>query len=288
MRLTAASAEVRIEGLPRPGRRHFGVPPGGAFDQFSLALANAMLGNGASAAALELPAGRFGFEVDRAVEIALVGASARLLVNDARQESARRCGLGPGDRLVVDVLHLGTHALLGVGGGATGEPGTSLAVGEAFGAGGYRVGAGLAAGQRLEVETPDRWAGPLRVIPGADADLMMWEEAPLEVTPVGDRRGLRLRGPKPPPFEERLSAPVALGLVQVTSGGDWLILGPDGPTIGGYPQIATIVTADLPRLAHLRPGEKVRLLAVSLDQARALEQDRERALAGVRLMGGVA
>jgi allophanate hydrolase subunit 2 len=60
---------------------------------------------------------------------------------------------------------------------------------------------------------------------------------------------------------------VTPGVVQVPANGQPIVLLADGQTVGGYPKIATVVTADLPRLAHLRPGTRVRFAAVTGAQA---------------------
>ena len=62
---------------------------------------------------------------------------------------------------------------------------------------------------------------------------------------------------------------LTVGAIQVPGDGLPIILGADSHTIGGYPKIATIITADLSRAGQLTPGALVRFRAVTLDQARA-------------------
>ena len=80
---------------------------------------------------------------------------------------------------------------------------------------------------------------------------------------------------------EILSHPLIPGAVQVPSGGLPLVLLADGPTLGGYPVIAGVVRADLPRLGQLRPGDAVRFREVSADDARLAFAEQQRALEGV-------
>jgi allophanate hydrolase subunit 2 len=86
--------------------------------------------------------------------------------------------------------------------------------------------------------------------------------------------GLRLEGDaimvESPP--ERLSAPVAPGAVQV-AGGQLIVLGVAGGTMGGYPHIAHVISADLDRLGQLRPGDVIRFRRTTLDQARLADRD---------------
>ncbi len=72
------------------------------------------------------------------------------------------------------------------------------------------------------------------------------------------------------------SEPSTHGTIQVTPDNQLLIHGPDGPTLGGYPKIGTIIEADLPSLAQLRPGQQIELIPVSLEVA--LDLRRESAL----------
>jgi antagonist of KipI len=117
----------------------------------------------------------------------------------------------------------------------------------------------------------------LRVLRGAQAD---WFGAGLsgtfQVSPASDRMGVRLRGPAlAVPAGEMLSEPVCPGAVQVTRDGQCIILGVDGQTIGGYPKVAQVVSADLDRVGQLRPGEAVTFEYVSLAVAEELYHRRQ-------------
>ena len=63
--------------------------------------------------------------------------------------------------------------------------------------------------------------------------------------------------------------------MQVTNDGQPVVLGVDGQTIGGYPKVAQVISADLDKLARLRPGEEVRFQAVSLEGAESLYRQRQ-------------
>ena len=86
------------------------------------------------------------------------------------------------------------------------------------------------------------------------------------VTPQIDRTGYRLSGPAIPHAAppEILPEGVLPGAVQVPGDGQPIVLMTDGPTSGGYPKIATVVGADLPRLAQAAPGTRVRFRAVTV------------------------
>src|SRR5260370_18471839 len=80
--------------------------------------------------------------------------------------------------------------------------------------------------------------------------------------------GLGLQGkPLSFPPRELLSEEVSPGAVQVTRDGQCMILGVDGQTIGGYPKIAQVISADVDKLGQLRPGEPVRFARISFQEA---------------------
>jgi antagonist of KipI len=97
-------------------------------------------------------------------------------------------------------------------------------------------------------------------------------DATWKVTPDSNRMGFRLAGPVLAREEagEILSEPACLGTVQVPSNGLPIALMADHQTTGGYPKIAEIAAADLPRLAQLAPGGSVQFARCTLEQARDL------------------
>jgi allophanate hydrolase subunit 2 len=124
----------------------------------------------------------------------------------------------------------------------------------------------------------DEW--PIRVVDGPDADPSMGDARLLEsdvfrVTLQADRMGLRLEGPaidREAPAD-RPSAPVAPGAVQV-AGGQPIVLGVAGGTMGGYLHLAHVITADLDRLAQLRPGDPVTFRRIEVEEARRIDRRR--------------
>jgi antagonist of KipI len=115
------------------------------------------------------------------------------------------------------------------------------------------------------------------VLPGPQAnwfDNAFFSQA-YRVTPASNRMGVRLDGPTlDPPKRELVSEPVAPGAVQITNDGRPIVLGVDGQTIGGYPKIAHVIAADLDRLGQLRPGDEVRFVRVSENDAEAAAAER--------------
>jgi len=134
---------------------------------------------------------------------------------------------------------------------------------------------------------PAPWAlpaGPLRVMLGPQADHFQPDAVAAflrdgwEASAEQDRMGLRLRGTplahNSPQAADIVSDAVTAGAIQVPANGQPIVLLADSQTVGGYPKIATVIRADLPRLAHLRPGTRVNFQAVTATQARQALQDQ--------------
>ena len=123
----------------------------------------------------------------------------------------------------------------------------------------------------------------IRVIPGSQYD---WFTAASQktflsetfcISPQSDRMGFRLSGPvlqqqKP---RELLSEAVTFGTIQVPADGHPIILMADRPTTGGYAKIAQVIAVDLPVLAQMKPGSKVRFQAITVEAARREFRSRE-------------
>ena len=96
-------------------------------------------------------------------------------------------------------------------------------------------------------------------------------EQSFAVAPASNRMGLRLLGrPLTQTPTEIVSEPVCPGTVQVTRDGQCIVLGVDGQTIGGYPKIAQVISADVDKLGQLRTGDKIRFERVDLEEAENL------------------
>jgi antagonist of KipI len=116
----------------------------------------------------------------------------------------------------------------------------------------------------------------VRVVPGPHEDCLTPESldlllaGPYAVSQASNRTGYRLEGPRlrhrgP---AEVISDGMTFGSIQVPPDGQPIVMMADGPTTGGYPQVSTVVTADLPLLAQLAPGEgHVRFQAVTIEEA---------------------
>jgi allophanate hydrolase subunit 2 len=104
----------------------------------------------------------------------------------------------------------------------------------------------------------------------------------LEATTANTRMGVRLKGCLFDPGPERPSRPCEVGTLQLTPDGTVLALGPDGPTIGGYRQLGTLIRASRHLMANWLPGQTVRFQPLTLEEARHRYQRYQAALMAQR------
>ena len=304
-----------LQDLGRPGLAHLGVGRAGAFDTTALRIANALCGNPRNTCGLEItllgPTLRF----DDDAWIAVTGAPIPLRI-DGIERPAWAPLLVPGDStLELGAMRSGCRSWLAVRGGFDVEAvlgsrsmdinarlgpleGRQLRAGDVLPVGANtRVnGANAKPNWRLD---PRPWLGedphqPLRLLPGSHLDKLTESShnflfsKTFAVKTDSNRVGLRLSGPK---LEwntpvEMVSEGCVPGLLQLPPSGQPIAFGPECPVSGGYPRIGQVAAVDLPRLAQLKPGDAVRFVPCTFDEAlRALEQ-RERAL--TRLEANIA
>lgn len=250
-----------LQGPPLTGYRRYGVPPGGAFDQESFQLANAMLRNPPEAMAIELSNAPVEITFRAATRVAVVGAPVILAISD-NPTSGSSFGVPAGAQLRIDAPRQGLRTYLAVAGGwipdgvdsPLARSGRSLSVGDILEHDEIAITEVV---KRLAEPPSSLSPGPIRVIPVPHSGVPYSALAALVVSNNSDRTGIRLDGLCPMGLPELPSEPACVGAIQLTPSGQLIVIGPDGPTIGGYPKIAVVCSADLDRLAQLRPGQPV-------------------------------
>lgn len=123
----------------------------------------------------------------------------------------------------------------------------------------------------------------IRIIPAGDWDLFTDEakkallSEPFKITSKSDRMGYRLEGPLLETSEniEMISESVALGTIQVPADGQPIILLHDRQTTGGYPKMANVITADIPKLAQVKPGDSITFSQTTVANAQELLIEKE-------------
>lgn len=302
-----------VQDLGRWGHQAAGVPVSGAMDTYSLRLANGLVGNPDTAAALEVTLLGPTLRAETPLVVAVAGAIFDLELDDRPAPHGAPIAMPAGSVLRFLERRAGARAYLAVTGGidtpvVLGSRATHL-VSRMGGLGGRA----LVAGDHLSVAT--RPTGPVRratraPLPLAEApgtrrlrvllgpqdewftvssiDALLGEA--FSVSSKSDRMGFRLDGPALTTQRpgELLSEPVPFGAIQVPPGGAPILLMADRQTAGGYPKIATVITADLPLAGQLAPGESVRFAACTRAEARSALITRERELLRALPDGGEA
>ena len=280
-----------VQDLGRCGHRALGVSPGGAMDPFALRMANLLVGNDGNTAGLEMTLAGAEFEFGADTLVAVAGADMGGL------ESRRPHRVKAGERVKFGPAKQGCRTYLAVAGGfqiksLLGGCGTDLR--SKFGG---HAGRALLAGDVLEVNDvkrdftgvwfadqsmfPNYSASPvIRVVVGAEAAEFSGgiSRPEFTVSAKSDRMGIRLDGAKFARNGSRqlISSAVNQGTIQVPPDGEPIVLMADAQTIGGYPRIAHVISADLPLLAQLKPGDKVRFTNVKIAAAHQVWRERER------------
>jgi antagonist of KipI len=287
-----------IQDGGRYGYQHLGINPGGAMDRIALSVANSLVGNDANEAAIEMhfPASAFVFEADAL--IALSGADFGPTVNGLPISINKPVFISEYSVLRFTRPVSGARCYLAIAGGLSLVPWlNSYSTHLKAEAGGFH-GRRLLKGDRLAFREANHYAELLKsrelwTLPWSpdlkglytDGNNIRVVDAPVSLaetdftlTEQCDRMGFRLRG-KPLATlhrEERLSAGVSRGTIQLLPDGQLIILMADHQTTGGYDRIGHVITADLPSLSQLSPNQKIQFREVTHEIAVALfkEQDR--------------
>jgi antagonist of KipI len=245
-------------------------------DWYSHRLANRLVGNEEQAALLEITLLGPEIEVNAETVCVVTGAEFEVRVNGTATAAIRPFVIPSGGRVRFAARRSGARAMLAVRGGLDvpaifGSRATSLSAGM-----GPLGGRPLMAGDMLPVGTPHMPAEPsgialplpqggarVRILRGPH-DAMFTSAAcdtlcrsRFTVTPESNRMGYRLQGPalEHGGAAEILSEATPIGSLQVPGSGQPILLMADRQTTGGYPKIATVITADLPIAGQLAPGD---------------------------------
>jgi len=278
-----------VQDRGRYGYIASGIGVSGAMDQDAYDAANFLVGNRHGEAVLEatLIGPSIQFEAD--CICAVTGADMQTKVGNKPVEPYRPFWVQAGQVLSMGFAQTGCRGYLAVQGGfdvpmVMGSRSTNLKCA----LGGFE-GRALKAGDVLTV--PDESLSTVmdrkrrapvysqnvtvRVIPGPQTDAFtergfsnLWTEAYV-VSPKSDRMGLRLDGAviETKSGSDIVSDGIAPGAIQVTSGGQPIILLADRQTTGGYAKIGTVCSVDLPKLAQLKPGGVIRFQEISVEEA---------------------
>lgn len=297
-----------VQDLGRFGAQALGVSVSGALDRDALRVANALVGNEASAAALEIRMLGPLIRVEGGdVRVALVGTQTPLQIigeNAASIPAGQSVRLPSGTVIQIGaikdsgVCYLAVEGNFDIGpvlgslstylpGGMGGFEGRALRAGDELPLAGE--GAARRAERRVRRSVFGEDNSPIRVVPGPQDDYFTgasvqdFLSAGFEVLPSSNRMALQLAGPvlEHSKGYNIASDGIVAGSIQVPGNGMPVVLLADRQTTGGYPKIATVISADLPRLGRLLPGARIRFAAIDAAEAEELRRVAEARLQAV-------
>ncbi|MBR0693377.1 biotin-dependent carboxyltransferase family protein [Bradyrhizobium lablabi] len=287
--VTSIGPASSVQDGGRPGSQRYGLTPSGAMDRLALAAANTLVGNELLAAAVEIGPFSAAFTArGSAVRVALAGAPRNADIGGRAVAFDTSATLAEGETLNLGFARGGSFSYLAIEGGIAGEPMFgSLAVNARAGLGSpyprpLQSGDELktqpasgAAERRIDLPAPAD--APIRIVLGPQDDEFAEEgkklflESEWKISATSDRMGYRLEGPviKHLDGHNIVSDGTVNGSIQVPGNGQPIVLMPDRGTSGGYPKIATVITADFGRFAQISAGRPFRFRAVTVTEAQA-------------------
>jgi biotin-dependent carboxylase-like uncharacterized protein len=307
--------QTTVQDYPgRPGMLRYGLFPAGPMDHFAFRAANLLVGNPTSAAALEVALGNFALRFESDATVAVCGAEAVTTLEGEPFPAWESRRVGPGAELRMEFAPgPGFRIYVAVSGGIDVPPFFGSRSTYTMGALGGLEGRALRAGDRLSLgdapvdgaarrfresarpEYAREWE--IETIRGPQASPDYLTEADMEtffsrswsVNPNSDRTGIRLESHKFDWAREGggiagghpsniLDNSYPVGAVNIN--GDLpVILGPDGPTAGGFVVAATVAHGGLWKIGQLRPvGDTVRFREVTVEEAVDLSRELDRRL----------
>ena len=279
LQFVTSGLRTTTQDLGRPGHTHMGVPSGGALDRSAMRYANRLVGNALGAPVLEVTLSGPHLRCLEAGRVALIGSGFDLLLNGEPQPALLPTSVNPGDALIIKSSGDGCRAYLSVSGEWRAKRWLGSASALRIGSHELVPGAIWIRGDILE--TRDRSVEPwpsallvpqppsniIRVSPGPEHEWLdehgraQLLSKRIRVIDPSNRVGLRtntkikLREDKR--RVEMVSSGVQPGTVQLTHGGQAIILMRDGQTIGGYPRVLQCASQSLDQLAHLKVGDEL-------------------------------
>jgi antagonist of KipI len=301
IKILDAGPQTTVQDLGRVGQMRYGIPPSGPVDRFAFVLANRLVGNPDTAAALECTLIGPRVEITTAGAVSVTGADMPVSVNGQAVAGWATVAVKPGDVVKLGAARTGVRSYIGFGGGldvplVLGSRSTYLR-----GRVGGLQGRALRKGDQLEIfpsgpvtprrvaerAIPDYTGEPtIRAVPGPQDDRFTAEglEALFggryEVLAQSDRMGSRLHGPRIAHARghDIVSDGIALGSIQVPGDGQPIVLLVDRQSTGGYTKVATICSSDIWRVGQARPGQSLRFQPIGVDAAHRLLRESDTAL----------
>jgi biotin-dependent carboxylase-like uncharacterized protein len=284
--IAAIGPASSVQDGGRFGAQRYGLTPSGAMDRLGLAAANCLVGNTLFTPGIEI--GPFGGALvagEGAIRVALAGAPRSAEISGRAVAWDTSVTIADGETLKLGLARGGSFSYLAIEGGIAGEPMFgSLAVNARAGLG-SPYPRPLQAGDELQVAAGSGTAeqridlaaavdGPIRVVMGPQDDefgdgINLFLDSEWKISATSDRMGYRLEGPVIRHLHGHniVSDGTVNGSIQIPGNGQPIVLMSDRGTSGGYPKIATVITADFGRFAQIPAGTGFRFKAVTMAEA---------------------
>jgi 5-oxoprolinase (ATP-hydrolysing) subunit C len=307
-------ASVQDKG--RTGYRNIGVGVSGAMDDLARRIANLMVGNDEDLAVIEVTLGGIELRFEENCTFAVTGADADFMLDGEALPAWWCVTAQAGQVLKASAPRAGMRSYIGVSGGidvptllgarATdlkagfgGHDGRGLTAGDRLAVG--QVGSTLAkpfglSASRLQLDVKAR-SGPegeriIRMLPAAEwndygaSAQQLFLSTLWKIDPASNRVGIRLNGPdlNPAKSRELLSHGILPGTIQVPPSGKPIVQLCDANTMGGYPKLGVVITADLHLLAQARLGGTLRFEIIDREAALIAVRDQEKRLDRIRTL----
>jgi antagonist of KipI len=302
--------QTTVQDLGRWGWQSSGVPVAGPMDPCAHRLANALVGNARDAATLEIALLGPELEFEDARVVAVSGAAFSVTIDGDSVPHGVAWPVTPGRRLRFGARSHGTRAYLAVSGGIETPAVLGSRATHVVARMGGLTGRALAAGDRVPLGRArlpvTRREGDPELLPAAidsvgavrggrarvrvvrgpqlewftHAAFDLLQSADYTISIQSDRMGFRLQGPVVPHARsgDMISDATVLGALQVPRSGEPILLMADRQTTGGYPAIASVISADIGIAGQLGPGDAIAFTACEVAEAVAARRAQEHAL----------
>jgi antagonist of KipI len=297
-----------MQDAGRYGFQHLGINPTGAMDIIAMQMANALVGNDLNEAVIELhfPASAFHFEEDTLIALCGADFSATINQQDIHINSPilvpKNSGLKFTSCIKGARCYMALHGGFNIGqwlssistnlkAKAGGMDGRFLAKGDGIAFKGktnlrQSINAAKALPWQADAGCFYSTGNTIRAIVGNESCLLkeesqdVLEESTFSITQQSDRMGYRLNGIPLQLMDqqEMVSSAVTKGTVQLLPDGHLIVLMADHQTTGGYPKVAHIIAADIPKLAQMKTGETFQFHFITIDDAEKLFIEQQRHL----------
>lgn len=290
-----------VQDHGRYGYQHWGINPGGAMDTAAMHISNILTGNDPGEPVIEMhfPAPELLFS--SSALIAVSGGDFGACIGDISFSAGHAVLVKPGDVLRFVQHRTGSRVYLSVRGGMVtdewlGSHSTHLKTGM-----GGMQGRALQKGDTIVLKQPypvpaatrvlPWYAGmeyghhnsSIRFIPGAEYHLLnegscdQLNHISFLIGRRSDRMGYRLQGAALACMQAHpiISSAVTRGTIQLLPDGQLIILMADHQTTGGYPRIGHVISADMPALSQMQPGQELHLHRTDLATAEELFHEQQ-------------